>query len=63
MQGQAPQILCPLRRRSHLCYLVPDLKSPLTLGAILPCLEQMPTGTEVIADGAKSRQEALGVSG
>ncbi len=52
----------PLRRHSHPCYLVPDLESSLSLGAVLPCLHTMPTGTEALTDGAKGRQEALGLS-
>ncbi len=61
MQGQAPQILRPLRHRSRPCYLVPDLESPLTFGAILPCLPTMPTGIEVLSNRTEGRQEALGV--
>ncbi len=52
----------PLRHCSHPCYLVPDLESPLTLSAVLPRLEEMPTQTEVITNRTEGGQEALDVS-
>ncbi len=55
MQGQAPQILRPLRHRSRPCYLVPDLESPLTFGTVFPRLEQMPSRTEVFTNRTEGR--------
>ncbi len=44
-----------LRRRSDPCYLIPDLKSLLTFGAVLLCLELMAPRIEMFSDGAKGR--------
>ncbi len=52
----------PLRRRSHPCYPIPNLKAMLTVGTMFPCVEQMSARTQVLRDGAKGRQEVLGLS-
>ena len=53
------------RLRSHLHPddLVPDLESLLAFGTVLPRLQSVPSWTEMLANGPKGGQEALGMAG